>query len=50
MPVSQAESLNKALKAAHADVTLHVVADADHGVTTPDTVKLAGDFRDRHLR
>ena len=50
VPLSQAQALDKALRAAKAHVTLHVVAGAGHGALNPDTFKLTSDFFDQHLR
>lgn len=50
VPISQAVSMQVALKKAGTDVTLYVVKGAGHGCLNDVTVKMTGDFFDKHLR
>ena len=50
VPITQAESMRDALKKAGADVTLFVVKGAGHDIINPATIKMTGDFFDKHLR
>lgn len=50
VPLNQSESMRDALKAAGADVTLFVVRGAGHGGINPATLKMTGDFFDKHLK
>lgn len=50
VPPSQAESLNKALADAKADVTLLIIKGARHGVMQGDVIQTANDFLDKNLR
>jgi acetyl esterase/lipase len=50
VPIGQGESLRDALKAAGADVTFHVVKGGSHWLNNPQTMQMAIDFFDTHLR
>jgi len=50
VPLRQSTILAAALKKAGVEVTLHVVPGGGHGVLGPETLKMAAEFFDRHLK
>ena len=50
VPVKHGQLMAEALQKAGVEVTLRIVPGAGHGVSSPETIKMATEFFDRHLK